>query len=366
MKKTLAILIALAMVVSAASAQVVIKGSLKIGFGVVMGEDLLGTDVDPAVGYWTDNVANPKFNWFGKDADETQANVSFSYTNGPAGMKVNLRAVNWGSYNTDVSYVWLDLLDKKLKVIFGKGEDNTFRVGTFVQPDVDGKNNLTFILKPVDGLSVGAYMDLPTPKKDTPDDNTFTAQQFLYSTGIGVKYATDMFSVTAGYKGQKAGADTFTGFSENGYIGLAYLGMKNLTANTYAHFQNYRKEDGLVIQSETNLAYMVTETLKIGTYVGVLTASKAAQDASDAQMELYFLPNVTYSLSPSSALALEVYYSMNEDNTKDLTQLYVEPRYTYTVSDNAKVTGYVNWLKQDDGTTDGSATLIGVDFLYSF
>lgn len=370
MKKTLAILIALAMVVSAASAQVAVKGSVKLGGIWSTSSDLAIYDDSGLFRMSQDNVSNAKFDVTDQTNTKQQVNVQFTYANGPAGLKINMRSEDFGNFGTNVAYVYLDMFEKKVKMLYGLTEDNTFRVGTYIQPDIDGKNNLAFIITPVTGLTFGLDVELPLAgaAKLTTTTNTYTTEQLLYQIGVGVKYTNDMFSVTAAYKGDKAGANTFTTHSETAYVGASYLGIKKLTLNTYVAFYDMLKEDGMYMQTETALGYMITDVLKVGTFVGSDGLSKAEKDADVAKAELWFLPYVNYSLNPSTMLVLEGYYSLNEDNADSITDMYVEPRVTYTVNDNAKITGFVNYYVNDfsDEVAKIAVTSIGVDFLYTF
>jgi hypothetical protein len=338
MKKILAILLALAVVgvfafadgAAAPAPALSFTGYLNIG-GVYGDNAVSGAAATWASQGW-DSGTGGRFNLNGKFSGDT------------FGLAFRLREQDaWTANNTGALYVrrvygWLTAFDGVVKFNAGRLGDYAWATGSGGGwqsfGSIDGPVGMQVQIKPVDGLNFGAFIPVANVASGKFSD-------YLSSSIIGAAYyLKGVGDIEGGYNLSP------TANAANAWLGLAYTGMKDLTAYGEFHF---------VAIGNTATGYSYGREYfdyPIGAIDLSLVLMQQIFAASSAGTSLAFSPTLGYTLSPVTKVELNATYATNSGYSKSGWQ--VSPDVCFTLGKASTLRVGVSYAGGDYKAGDAS------------
>jgi len=217
--------------------------------------------------YANGDGAGLKFDrWYGSVPDAFRVRLNAQLTAGNSGLKFRLQSNDFSAPVITQGYMWSGFLDNMIKVKLGKLDDYTFATVYNAYGNFDGVTGAEFILAPIDGLKIGAFVPVALP-------NTVAIADQFAGTDFGLAYAIpDVANIVAGYQ-----------LGENVmWAGVDVKAIENVLA---------RVEAKLTFDTST---YVIWE--RVAYTMDALTLQLSSKQTITDALALNVTPNVEYAL----------------------------------------------------------------------
>jgi len=338
MKKTLVVLLILAVAGGAFAQEVTFSGEvvsgvlIQLGDGyedpVIRGDDddddravraRLNAEVDG--GNWGAQLGiAADFRAYGSFVDglfDNSGNVDPNWEE-PEDFNAGGQGANLYLYN---AHAWGTIADM-FTIRAGLIDPGVWTVGGWVDENISSGLGLRFEIHPIEGLNIGAFIPAPL-SSDTPPtlENNFSGRNFRGDGfGAGFSYAQEgLFEVSAGFgvgpsDSGNAPADHYDGTL---IFGAGYYGVENLSVYVGLGVYDLIEADDPTILIGLNVGYDVTPELNAFLEVGVTMF--------DGLEEIWIDPGLTYAVSEDVSVGFDVGLTLAENPDEDLALKSVEP-----------------------------------------
>jgi hypothetical protein len=327
MKKTLVVLLILAVAGGVFAQDITFSGSVSTGLRLTA--EAGDNAADPAVDLYHDDAVGPQFGIYGEYAADNY------------GLKLGIVGDASASplFDVDNAFLWFKPLDL-LKISAGKGFGDIPNVYDFA---TGGGPGVQFLVTPIEGLTIGLTLTPPNG-----DYGTYEPGYFLQETAFGVKYESDPFKAHIALK-LDSNADTgSTSWDAFGYKAY-WLGVDPVNNKEENYQFSFAPDPGsgekqIFASAAVEVTAVPNLTIDVGGKVDHLN-----DWASDGSARVEIHEKVAYQISDPFNVYLtvkEVFYSV-----KDIpTGLHGEAGLGYKINDTFKVSlalGADNWLLPD-------------------
>jgi hypothetical protein len=389
MKKTLVILLILAVAGGVFAQDITFSGEVKTGLQFAL-------DDDGAVKLWHD------------DAGAAEFGLAGAFTEDNYGLNFKLSA-SYNGQNAFVkesyAYLWAEFLNAKLKLTGGWIDGAVWGSGGPTDVSYDAVKGVRFEIKPLDGLDVGfAFGAQPNdgdgadgfdPTNTTNGSETFyaTLKNFFLEPVIGVKYSNDIFgSVTVAVAVDNEDFNyepgTWPNVTNTG-TGTPDPANTNRTDTSLLFGLDFSKlVTGLTAIVDGQLTTLTGDEIgwalgeKVGYQINdafsatlVIKEAKAAigGDAT-AVPPVEPIDTIRLDITPSASyvwdkftFGLEVSAYSWLESFGDYLSIYAKPSVTYKLGDHAEIAGwYKGIFEVGDTPIEGKSNTIQINFGWTF
>jgi len=309
MKKTLVVLLILAVAGGAFAQEVTFSGEVLAGVKVLIPGDNSSSGADNAIFYGDDNDDDRGLKArFNVDVDGENYGLQF-------GLQANRR--NWANDNPGVddyfslynAHGWSTIMDMAT-IRAGLIDPNAWGVGGWIDDNVDAGFGVRFEVHPIDGLNVGVF--IPARLDVVEFGDAFQGLSNSQGFAAGFKYEQeDFFEVSASFGlygfGSADDADAKLLFGA-GYYGMPGLGIY-VGLSVEDLMGNADPDENPTIKIGLNVDYAVMPALDAGLVVGVTLY--------DGLKEIEIKPWLEYAVAEDFIVGLDIPVTLAEDTSED-------------------------------------------------